>query len=116
MLVLLTAFLLLVGAPAALLVLGRAIARFTDFEGRRGVIAPNFTLETGEAWYFRRMRPAFKWVDESDKERAESAADQSPAGPLGVTGRNDVDGALGRWGRQRAELTGNKPQSPSVLG
>ena len=75
MLVLLTAFLLLVGAPAALLVLGRAIARLTDFEGRREVIAPHSESESGEAWYFRRMRPAFKWVEEIDEERAESAAD-----------------------------------------
>ena len=75
MLFLLAAFLLLVGAPAALLVLGRAIARWTDFEGRRGMIAPASVPETGEAWYFRKMRPAFKWVEESDEQRAESAAD-----------------------------------------
>ena len=74
MLLLLTAFLLLVGAPAALLVLGRATARWTDFESRRGMIAPASVPENGEAWYFRKMRPAFKWVEESD-ERAESAAD-----------------------------------------
>ena len=75
MLLLLTAILLLVGPPAALLVLGRAIARWTDFEGRRGVIAPSSVPETGEAWYFRKMRPAFKWVDENGEQRADSAAD-----------------------------------------
>ncbi len=74
MLLLLTAFLLLVGAPASLLVLGRAISRATDFDGRRKVVAVP-VLETGEAWYFRRMRPAFSWVDESGEHLSGSEAD-----------------------------------------
>ncbi len=68
MLVLFTAFLLLVGAPALLLVLGRAISRSTDFEKRRTRTAPARAPESGDAWYFRKMRPAFKWLDDSPEQ------------------------------------------------
>ncbi len=61
------AFLLLVGAPAALLVLGRAISRATDFERRRNMVAAP-SVETGEAWYYRKMRPAFQQMEESGAE------------------------------------------------
>ena len=73
-LLLLSAFLLLIGAPAALLVLGRAIGRATDFERRRRVLAMP-ALETGEAWYFRKMRPAFRWVEDDGKQMSGSQAD-----------------------------------------
>ncbi len=68
MLVLVAAFLLLVCAPAGLLVLGRAIAGWTDFEARRGAVPQAVAPEAGQAWYFRPMRPAFKWRDADEGE------------------------------------------------
>ena len=73
MLVLFTVFLLLVGAPAALLVSGRAISRWTDFEGRRAA-RPAPPLESGEAWYFHKMRPAFRWTAEGAEQPAPQLA------------------------------------------
>ena len=75
MLVLSTAFLLLVCAPALLLVLGRAISRLTDFEARSKLPASAPAQETGEAWYFRRMRPAFRWLDDSAEQLSASKSE-----------------------------------------
>ncbi len=65
------AVVLLIGAPAALLVAGRVIVRATDMDARRAAVAAaaaarvvaareaQVSREAGEPWYHRPMRPAF---------------------------------------------------------